>query len=74
MDFGSYLSEAGLNEEEFVDELRLKKSVIVIPGRVFGENGKNHVRMTFVSETDKRIEEGIKRISSFLKEKSDQKS
>ncbi|WXG42697.1 MAG: pyridoxal phosphate-dependent aminotransferase [Promethearchaeati archaeon SRVP18_Atabeyarchaeia-1] len=74
VDFGSYLSEAGLNEEEFVDELRLKKSVIVIPGRVFGENGKNHVRMTFVSETDKRIEEGIKRISSFLKEKSDQKS
>jgi aspartate aminotransferase len=69
VDFSSYLTKAGLSEEEFADELRLKKSVIVIPGRVFGENGKNHVRMTFVSEADNRIEEGIRRISDYLNEK-----
>ena len=70
VDFGSYLRKAGLNEEEFADELRLKKNVIVIPGRVFGENGKNHLRMTFVSETGKRIEEGIRRISDYLNERT----
>jgi aspartate aminotransferase len=70
VDFGVYLHDAGLNEEEFADELRLKKSVIVIPGRVFGENGKNHVRMTFVSEAEDRIEEGVKRIRDYLNERS----
>jgi aspartate aminotransferase len=73
VDFGSYLREAGLNEEEFADELRLKKNVIVIPGRVFGENGRNHLRMTFVSETEQRIEEGIKRISDYLNESAGKK-
>jgi aspartate aminotransferase len=47
----------------------LKKNVIVISGIVFGQNGKNHERMTFVSEPDKRIEEGIKRISDYINEK-----
>lgn len=64
-----YLRNIGLTEEEFADELRMKKEVIVIPGNVFGENGKNHIRMTFVSETNHRIEEGIKRISDYLNEK-----
>lgn len=67
--FESYLDEVGLSEEEFADELRLKKNVIVISGIVFGQNGKNHERMTFVSEPDKRIEEGIKRISDYINEK-----
>lgn len=67
--FEAYLDRIGLNDEEFAEELRLKKNVVVIPGTVFGQNGKNHVRMTFVSEPDKRIEEGVKRTSDYLNEK-----
>jgi aspartate aminotransferase len=70
VDFGNYLKELRLNEEEFADELRLKKNVIIIAGDVFGKNGKNHERMTFVSEPDSRIEQGIKRISDYIEEKT----
>nr|MDO8100704.1 pyridoxal phosphate-dependent aminotransferase [Candidatus Njordarchaeota archaeon] len=69
VDFGNYLKELGLNEEEFADELRLKKNVIVIAGDVFGKNGRNHERVTFVSEPKYRIEQGIKRISDYIEEK-----
>lgn len=72
--FEVYLDKIGLTDEEFADELRLKKNVIVIPGDVFGENGKSHARMTFVSEPDKRIEEGVKRISEYLSEKQANKT
>ncbi|MFX1597856.1 MAG: pyridoxal phosphate-dependent aminotransferase [Promethearchaeota archaeon] len=69
VNIGHYLDKIGLTEEEFADELRIKKNVIVIPGNVFGENGKNHIRMTFVSESNHRIEEGIRKISDYISEK-----
>jgi aspartate aminotransferase len=69
--FETYLDKIGLNDDEFAEELRLKKNVVVIPGNVFGENGKNHARMTFVSEPDNRIEEGVKRISDYFNEKQE---
>jgi aspartate aminotransferase len=70
VDFTNYLQELGLNEEEFADELRLKSNVIVIAGDVFGKNGKNHARMTFVSEPNNRIEQGVKRISDYIEQKT----
>jgi len=65
----SYLEKLKMNDEEFADELRVKKNTIVIPGDVFGENGRSHARMTFVSEPDNRIEQGVKRIEEYLNEK-----
>ena len=54
------------DEEEFSKKLYEEKEVVVIPGRYFGNEGKEHVRFTFVSEPQKKIKEGIKRISEFL--------
>ena len=36
-----------------------ERGVVAIPGKYFGNNGKNHIRLTFVSETKERIEKGI---------------
>jgi aspartate aminotransferase len=40
--------------------------VAVIPGRFFGENGVGHIRMTFVSEPEERIEEGIRKMADYI--------
>lgn len=61
-----YLKAMGRDDEEFANRLLYRKSVVVIPGRYFGEMGKNHIRMTFVSEPEERIEEGIKRMSAYV--------
>ena len=67
VDLSNYLREMGMNEEQFQEALYKEKRVIVIPGRFFGERGKNHVRMTFVAESDERIESGIKKMGEFLR-------
>ena len=61
-----YLEAMQRDDEEFANRLLYRKSVVVIPGKYFGEMGKGHVRMTFVSEPEERIEEGIKRIGAFV--------
>lgn len=61
-----YLEAMERDDEEFANRLLYRKSVVVIPGKYFGEMGKGHVRMTFVSEPEERIEEGIKRIGAFV--------
>ena len=66
-DFTLYLRELKISEEKFAERLLNEKHVVVIPGRFFGESGKNHCRLTFVSEPGQRIEEGIKRIAAFFK-------
>ncbi len=66
VDFTLYLRDLKINEEKFAEQLLKAKKVVVIPGRYFGESGKNHCRLTFVSENEKRIEGGIKRIADFF--------
>ncbi len=65
LDVSRYL-ENYKDEEQFSHELYKEAEVVVIPGGYFGEEGKNHVRLTFVSEPEDRIKEGINRISEFL--------
>ncbi len=65
-DFTLYLRDLKISEEKFAERLLKEKHVVVIPGRFFGESGRNHCRLTFVAETEERIEEGIKRITSFF--------
>lgn len=62
------LSKYGVkDDEEFSNKLLEQKEVVVIPGKFFGPSGKNHVRLTFVSESEERIDEGIKRMAEVLK-------
>ena len=58
-----------MDEETFANELFSQRSVVVVPGKYFGEQGKEHLRFTFVSEPEERIEEGFKRIARFIEEK-----
>jgi len=61
-----YFINIGKEDEKFSNKL-LEKNVVVIPGKYFGNNGKKHIRLTFVSEPKNRIEEGIKVIGEELK-------
>jgi aspartate aminotransferase len=66
VDMRSYLNEAHQTEEEFAEQLLKEAGVAVIPGRFFGENGSGHLRMTFVGESEERIQLGIGKIAEFL--------
>lgn len=61
-----FFPEVGKEDEKFCDDLYKNKKVVAIPGKYFGENGKKHIRLNFVSENEQRIEEGIKRIRDFI--------
>ena len=66
VDMRDYLTKANRTEEEFAENLLRTTNVAVIPGRFFGDNGIGHVRMTFVSETEERIQLGIEKMARFL--------
>jgi len=66
VDMRQYLTQVHQTDEEFAEELLSKTGVAVIPGRFFGDNGIGHVRMTFVTETVERINEGMGKIAQYL--------
>jgi len=66
VDIRPYLERMGRDDKEFANRLFYRKEVVVIPGAFFGEMGIGHVRMTFVSEPEERIKEGIERIGEFI--------
>ncbi|MGA2628333.1 MAG: pyridoxal phosphate-dependent aminotransferase [Candidatus Bathyarchaeia archaeon] len=66
VDMSTYLAKANQNEEKFTEKLLRETNVAVIPGRFFGNNGNGHVRMTFVTESEERIQLGIEKIAEFL--------
>jgi len=66
VDIRSYLAEMDRNEEEFCNRLLYRKGVVGIPGSFFGAKGAGHIRLTFVSEPEERIEIGIKRIGEYV--------
>jgi aspartate aminotransferase len=66
VDMRPYLSKMRMTEEEFTTRLLKEKSVATIPRRFFGENGKGHIRLTFVTEPDERIELGVKKMGEFI--------
>jgi len=61
-----YLEAMNRNDEEFANRLLYRKGVVVIPGSHFGDMGRGHIRMTFVSEPEERIREGMRRIGAFV--------
>jgi aspartate/methionine/tyrosine aminotransferase len=62
----SFGAKLKLDEEQFAARLLAEKGVAVVPGGYFGNNGRGHVRLTFVSEPNERIETGIRRIAEFV--------
>ncbi len=66
VDMRPYLSKLKLTEEEFATQLLREAGVAVIPGRFFGDNGSGHLRFTFVSESEERIELGFRKIADFV--------
>jgi aspartate aminotransferase len=66
VDMRLYLAKLKLNEEQFAEKLLKETGVAVIPGRFFGDNGRGHVRLTFVSESEQRIQIGFKKAADFI--------
>ena len=66
VDIKYYLEKMRRDDEEFSNRLLYRKNVVVIPGSHFGDMGRGHIRMTFVSEPESRIEEGMKRIGAYV--------
>lgn len=66
VDIKRYLNAMNRDEEELCNRLLYRKSVVGIPGSFFGEKGTGHVRLTFVSEPEERIELGIRRIGEYV--------
>jgi aspartate aminotransferase len=66
VDMRKYLAAMERTEDRFCDHLLQRKGVVVIPGSFFGDKGVGHVRLTFVSEPEERIELGMKRIGEYV--------
>jgi aspartate aminotransferase len=66
VDMRKYLAAMLTSDEQFCGHLTKQKGVIAIPGSFFGEKGVGHIRLTFVSEPEERIEAGMKRIGDYV--------
>lgn len=61
-----YLSRMNRDERDLCNRLLERKSVVAIPGSFFGKNGEQHIRLTFVSEPEARIETGLRAVGEYL--------
>jgi aspartate aminotransferase len=66
VDIRRYLAAMNRDDQEFCNRLLHHKGVIAVPGSFFGEKGAGHLRLTFVSEPEERIEQGIKRMGEYV--------
>ena len=60
------VSPTGLASEEFALKLLKAQKVAVVPGGVFGECGKSHIRCSFANSME-NIRTAMKRIDKFVK-------
>lgn len=66
LDLEKYLGDKGIGSEEFAKLLLEKKHVAVVPGTYFSRYYNYSIRLSFVTETNDRMVEGIKRIAELL--------
>lgn len=66
VDVRKYLATMQITDEQLCSHLTKQKSVIAIPGSFFGEKGLGHIRLTFVSEPEERLDAAMKRIGEFV--------
>ena len=60
------ITSTGLSDDEFCERLLKEEKVVVVPGNVFGERGRGHVRACYAASTE-QIGEACDRIDRFLK-------
>jgi aspartate aminotransferase len=67
--FYYFIKIPGIKDDaKFARELLDQKKVAIVQGSAFGmKPNEGYFRLTFVSENEKRIDEGIKKIADFLK-------
>lgn len=63
------ISQTGMTSEQFAIELLKSAHVALVPGIAYGKSCDKYVRLAFTLEEEK-IKEGIKRISTFMKQLS----
>ncbi len=68
-DITPYLEKLGMDDITFTYKLAEAKGVIMLPGSIFGDKGRNHLRITFVTQDEERLTKGIELLSEFIKEK-----
>lgn len=61
------ITSSTLSDEDFAKKLFERKNVAVVPGSVFGDAGKGHIRLCYATAIDK-IKTALDRIEEFLKE------
>ena len=66
VDMRRYFDAMRRTDDQFCDRLRQLKGVVAIPGSYFGESGMGHIRLTFVSEPEERIETGMRRMGEYV--------
>ena len=59
---------AGKGTIDYAMELMEKANVSIAPGRAFGENGENYMRIALV-ENENRLRQAIRNISRFIQDK-----
>ncbi len=59
------VEKTGMNDVEFAETLLKEEHVAVVPGSVFGEGGKNHVRCAY-AVSRKELKEAIVRMERFI--------
>lgn len=62
------VSELSGSSMEIAKEILRDKKVVTVPGSGFGENGEGFLRISFATN-EKDLEEGLKRIRSFIDER-----
>jgi aspartate aminotransferase len=66
VDMRKYLAASRTTVDKFCDRLLEQAGVVAIPGSYFGQKGVGHIRLTFVSEPEERIDEGMKRMAKYV--------
>lgn len=61
------IASTGMSAEEFAEQLIIDQKVAVVPGHVFGESGRNHIRCSYATSMD-NLEMAIDRMDKFLSE------
>ena len=59
-----------INSWNFTEKLINSKSVLVLPGSIFGEQWKSYIRLAYRALNSNDVDEGMKRIKLFIEENS----
>ncbi|MEM4756678.1 MAG: aminotransferase class I/II-fold pyridoxal phosphate-dependent enzyme, partial [Desulfurococcaceae archaeon] len=65
-DIKPYLEKMKIDDLSFALKLAEEKGVVMLPGSVFGNSGKGHLRITFVTMNEADIIKGLELTRDFI--------